>query len=161
MRGFTLLEVAVMVAVLTVCAVVAMPVYSNWSTSSRVVAIHDEAGLLLTALEEHYRRNCAVAPFPQPTLATLKTQQILVHDPLLNPYGGQWSFDVTGVKTTTPVATVYLPFTDAAMASKVASRNRAATLSGSQVVWRRTLTMNRESGAISTTSQHIFSLNGC
>lgn len=161
MRGLALLEVAVAIAVLTVLAVLAMPVYSNWSTSSRVATIHDEANLLLTAIDEHYRRNCAVVPFPQPTLANLKTQQILVHQPLPNTDGGQWTFAITGVKTSTPIATVYLPFNDAGMASKVASRNRSTTLQGSQVVWRRSLTLNRESGAIGATSQHIFSLNGC
>ncbi len=139
-----------------------MPIYSNWSMNSRISATHAEANLLLTAIDEYYRRNCAVVPFPQPTPANMQAQQLFIHQITPNQFGGgQWTFQITGVRTTTPMATVSMLFNDAATAQKIASRNRASLLIGSQVMWRKTLLRNRESGAISTTSQHIFSSNGC
>jgi Tfp pilus assembly protein PilE len=162
MKGFALLEVAIAITMVAVLGMLAMPIYSTWAMNNRMNHIHNEAGLLLVALEEHYRRNCAIVPFPQPTLANLQSQRILVHTTYTNPYGGQFSFDIAGVGTSTPVATVRLPFNDVATATMVSVRNRASSLSASQVIWRRTLSTHRSnSGEIGMSGQNIFSTNGC
>lgn len=161
-RGFTLVEITVVLAVVAVLAMVVMPFYSSWTFSQRIRIIHDDADLLFLALDEHYRRNCAIVPFPQPTIANLTSQQILLHDAPLNIYGGQYVLSISGARTSTPVATISLPFTDASMASAVASRNRGASLSGSQVIWKKTLGSNKkDSGAIGMSGQSLFSVNGC
>lgn len=162
MKGFALLEVAIAITIVAVLGMLSMPIYSTWATNNRINHIHNEAGLLLTALEEHYRRNCAIVPFPQPTLVNLQSQQILVHTTYTNPHGGQFGFDITGVGTTTPVATVRLSFNDVAMATMVSARNRSSSLAASQVIWRRTLSTHRSnSGAVGMSGQNIFSTNGC
>jgi type IV pilus assembly protein PilA len=64
-RGFTLIELMIVVAIIGILAAIAIPAYQDYTVRSRVTELINAAGVCKTSVAEYYQ---AVGSFPTTTL---------------------------------------------------------------------------------------------
>jgi prepilin-type N-terminal cleavage/methylation domain-containing protein len=109
-KGFTLVELAIVIAILGILAVVAIPKYQGMVDEARSAAAKAQLGTVRSAIAIHYAKNKGVMPtltvlndgslFADGRVPTVdigtsnKSTAVVMYTPIVGDVGG-WAYDAT------------------------------------------------------------------
>lgn len=138
-RGFTLIEIAIVMVVMSVAAVAAYPYFLQSARVQTAVKIRDDAREILKAADIFYAMNCRNAVVGIPTVANLQAMNLLKNTRVIvNPWGGNYTVSYNNPKSLRTQVVVSATFTNAQQANWVATQSREARVVGTTVQWLKT-----------------------
>jgi prepilin-type N-terminal cleavage/methylation domain-containing protein len=106
LRGFTLIELMITVAIIAILAAIALPAYSEYVTRGRLVDATNALSTLRAKMEQHYQDNrtyASVTGYSAPC-ATAQTAGTFIVKCLTTPRSSTYTITATGSGTTSGFA---------------------------------------------------------
>lgn len=161
-RGFTLIELIVVFAVVLLLTSVLMRSVSLHSDSETARRLNKDAALLLESMKQYYVYHCSDSVFPAVSVSTLRDEGFLGGAIQSNPWGSPHTVAISNASSMNPIFTVTLSFNSDTKAQYVASISSNARVTGSSVTWVKHSPLSRsQSGVRKQLDREAFGMSLC